>query len=126
MPTLLLPRIDEGGRALDVHDVDRLPSRDDLSLVVGTRRPDLAPDADAAAVRADFLQHDGWSADQRGGSGTQHGRPPDVAQRERAGDAEPDGRANDERAQLAGAPPAPQPATTPHPRGHAGQAQPPP
>src|SRR5258708_39379541 len=103
MPTLLLPRIDEGGRALDVHDVDRLPSRDDLSLVVGTRRPDLAPDADAAAVRADFLQHDGWPANQRGGAGTQHRRPPDVAQPERAGHAQPDRRTKDRRPPPAGA-----------------------
>ena len=48
----------------------------------------------------DFVQHVARPADQRGSSGAQQRRVPDVTQRERPGDAEPDAGGEDKGAEL--------------------------
>ena len=77
----LLPWVDEGGRALDLQDVNRRAGRDDRLLVVGPRRPFLAADPDPPAVRGHFGKHLAGLADQRRRSGPQPRRPRCAAER---------------------------------------------
>src|SRR5262249_37610291 len=102
----LLPGIHQGGRALDVHYVDSLPGRDDLSFVVRTSRPHLAADADPAAVRPDLLEHGGGPAARSGSAAAQQWGLPARPHSERRGHAEPQGGRGNEDAELDGGAPA--------------------
>ena len=85
-------RKDDGGRAIDLGDVDRRAGGDDVLLVVGPGRPDLAADPHLAAGVADLGDGRGPAADQgrgprlqgRGRSQVTAGDRPDDAQQKQA------------------------------------------
>src|SRR5207302_8363764 len=87
--TWLLPRINEGGGAIDLHDVDLGADRDHQRVVVGTGGPFLTADANPAAVLGDLFQDDRRAADERGGSRTQQRWLLDMPHRDRADAARP-------------------------------------
>src|SRR6187200_2287832 len=58
-------RVHEGGRALDLEDVDPGPDGNHLVLVVRAGRPDLAAHLDLPALRGDLLDDQCLPADQR-------------------------------------------------------------
>src|SRR3954471_6680420 len=77
---------DERRGAADLDDLDLGAGGDDVVLVVGACRPDLAVDAHRAdaLVVGDALQHDGVAADQGGGTGPDLRRRVHVALGDRA------------------------------------------
>src|SRR4029453_10443659 len=60
-----LPRVHEGGRALDLDHVDGDAGGDPQRLVVGAGRPLLAADPHPAGLAGDLLDHPRLPADQR-------------------------------------------------------------
>src|SRR4051794_26634210 len=61
---------DEGGRALDLDDVDAGTFLEDLVIEVCPRRPFFAADPDTSAVDVDAAENDGPAPDERVGSGS--------------------------------------------------------
>ena len=98
----LTPGGNQGRRALDLHDVDGVPDRDDQGLVVGTGRPLLAADADPAAIAGDLFEYPGGPADQGGGPGPEKRRLLDVAPGDGEHEAEAGGGGEHESEQLEG------------------------
>src|SRR6266545_4936904 len=72
---------DEGGRTLDLDDVDTRALLEDLPLEVRARRPLLTADADAASIGVDATQHDRGAADKRVRAGAGQRRHPHVPAR---------------------------------------------
>src|SRR6059058_5419389 len=58
--------VDEGGRALDLHDLHVRAGLDHLRLVERPRRPDLSADLHPPAVQVDALEREPARADERG------------------------------------------------------------
>src|SRR3954471_16192497 len=77
---------DHRGGAADLHHVDAGAGLDDILIIVGPRRPDLAlqPHGSGAFEVGDALQHDGRAPDERRGAGTQPGGRAQVTPRDRA------------------------------------------
>ncbi len=61
----LLRSIDQGGCALDLHDVDRRPGFKNLVFHVRARGPDLAADLHLTVVGVNPLEHERTLAHQR-------------------------------------------------------------
>src|SRR5581483_11173295 len=86
----------EGGRPLDLDDVDGGSFLEHLVVQVGARRPLVAADPDTAAVRVDAAGDERLAPDERVDAGAREGGQPDVPPGDRAQERERGERGGDE------------------------------
>src|SRR5690606_9911763 len=94
------PRVDDGRRALDLHDVDQRPSRNHVIVVERARRPFLPGELDEPVRGGDFLDHHGLLPDERITAIAHQRRLTHVPPRDRPDDQQPGRRGRRESQDL--------------------------